>query len=67
MAMPDEDTVHRSAIQVCFPSGLTRFANWNQQNATRMFKEHLHILGMVDLVTVARIIHHVGQSIRIAE
>jgi len=32
-----------------------------------MFKEHLHILGMVDLVTVARIIHHVGQSIRIAE
>jgi len=26
-----KDAAHRSAIQVCFPSGLTtRFANWNQ-------------------------------------
>ena len=46
----------------------TRFANWNQQNVTRMFQEHLHIIGMVDLATVARILHHVaGHSIRIAE
>ena len=34
----------------------------------RMVREHLHILGMIDLVKVARIIHLVGgQSIRIAE
>ena len=46
----------------------TRFATWNQQNVTRMFQEHLHILGMIDLATVARIIHLVGgRSIRIAE
>jgi len=33
-----------------------------------MFQELLHILGMVDLATVARIIHQVGgQSRRIAE
>ena len=29
----------------------TRFANWNQQNVTIMFQEHLYILGMVDLAT----------------
>jgi len=33
-----------------------------------MFQEHLYILDMVDLATVARIIHLVGgRSIRIAE
>ena len=46
----------------------TRFANWNQHKVTRMFQEHLHILGIVYLASVARIIHRVGgQSIRIAE
>ena len=46
----------------------SRFANWNQQNVTNMFQEHLHILAMVELATVARIKHHVdGQSIRIGE
>ena len=33
-----------------------------------MFQEHLHILGMLDLATVARIIHIVGgESISTAE
>jgi len=49
MATSDANVAHRSAIQVCFPSGL-------------------HILGMIDLATVAQIIHLVGgRSIRIAE
>jgi len=43
-------------------------ANWNQQNVTRMFQKHLHILGMVYLATVAWIIQLVsGRGIRIAE
>ena len=37
---------------------LTRFVYWNQQNVTRIFQEHMHILGMVDLVRVARIRCH---------
>ena len=46
----------------------TRFANWNEHNVTRMFKENLHILVMIYLVTLARIIRLVGdRSIRIAE
>ena len=36
---------HISVIQVFLPSGLTQ--DWNQQNVTRMFQEHLLILGMV--------------------
>jgi len=68
MATSDEDAAYRSAIQVRFPSGLTGFANWNQLNVTRTFQEHLHILGMVDLATVVRIIHHVGdRNIKLAE
>ena len=68
MVTSDEDVEHR--VQVCFPSGLTLiegFANWNQQNITRMFQEHLHILGMIDLATIAQIIHLLGGRITIAE
>ena len=45
-----------------------RVVNLNQQNVTRMFEEHLYILGMVDLATLARVIHIVGgRSTRIGE
>ena len=75
MATSDEDAALRSVIQVCFPSGLRPIATFCQlkssecyKNVSRMFQEHLHILGIVDLATVSRIIHHVGgQSIRIAK
>ena len=40
----------------------------NQHNVAIMFQEHLHILGMLYLATVARIIHLLGgRSIRIAK
>ena len=46
----------------------TRFANLNQQKVTSMFLEDIHIIGMLDVSTVARIIYLVGgRSIRIAE
>jgi len=46
----------------------SRFVNLNQQNITRVFEEHLYILGMVDLATLARVIHIVGgRSTRIGE
>ena len=42
----------------------TCFAYWNQQNVTRMFQEHLHTLGIVDL---ARIIHPKYKNCRIVK
>ena len=46
----------------------TRFPNWNHQNVTRMFQEHMHVIDMVILPTVAWLIRLVcGWSIRITE
>ena len=63
MAKSDEDAAHRSAIQVCFPSGLSPIDTFCQLKSTEVTKEHLHIhvLGMVDLAKVySRLIHLVG-------
>ena len=44
------------------------FVNGNLQNATRMFQQHVHIIGTVDIAAIERVIHLVGgQSIRIAD
>ena len=70
MATSDENAAHRSAIPFCFPSVLTPFATFCQLKSTehRVFEEHLYILGMVDLATLARIKHIVvDRSTRIAE
>ena len=71
MATSGVDAAHKTVFQLCFQSGLTSidmFVNGNQQNATRMFQQHVHIIGTVDIAAIELVIHLVGgQSIRIAD
>ena len=71
MATSDEDAAHTSAIQLCFPSGLTPIDPFCQLKLTERYEYVSRALAYTwhgRFNDVARIIHHLGgQSIRIAE